>query len=527
VARVTARVTTRADDLFVKLSFGTAVVVILSLLPAGAVAGPGFVDPPRAEPDPGRVWLVPPVDSAVVRRFENPDGPYGPGHRGIDYFAVPGTAVRAAGSGRVTFAGPVGSTTAVTITHRGEMETTYSSLSEVLVGEGDYVTQSEWVGRSGSPHPGVEIDGVSYGRSGGLHFGVKVAGAYVDPLLYLGPLDVSGAVHLAPLVDPGQPRWWGAGSHLDDECRARAELAPSPPAPNDNLVVVVPGIATSTADAPVADVPAVVGYRPEDTYLFSYRGSDGPRLHRPFEAGDSYGDLRAAAGRLATMLIRVARRHPGRDVDLIAHSQGGVVATAMLENALVAWQPGVPRIDHLVTFASPHRGAPIADTVADLESKTFTGGWVLDQMSKWSVGPDPRSRAVANLATDSELITQLAGHDVLFGTQVLSLAAANDVIIPAPRTAYEGGDNAVVPPPGIFGHREILESRSALGLAHAFLGDAGNACKSAWDHWAGIAGGGVEAAHRAVPEIYARIEDRMMARAGKLITAWPGRRGKR
>lgn len=82
-------------------------------------------------------WFIPPVDGVIGRRFEPPGTTWGPGHRGIDYVVAAGTAVRAIGPGTVSFAGRVANTQAVTIVHANGFVSTYSDLSEVLVGAGD------------------------------------------------------------------------------------------------------------------------------------------------------------------------------------------------------------------------------------------------------------------------------------------------------------------------------------------------------------------------------------------------------
>ena len=137
------------------------------------------------------VFLVPPVDGPITDRFVAPTTDYGPGHRGIDYDAAAGTPVRAASPGTVTFAGPVGGRNAITIAHEGDLETTYSFLSEVHVAPGDVVDEGRWLGLVGEAHPG---------EGAGLHFGVRSSGGYIDPELRLGAIDVSAAIYLTPTV---------------------------------------------------------------------------------------------------------------------------------------------------------------------------------------------------------------------------------------------------------------------------------------------------------------------------------------
>ena len=57
---------------------------------------------------------------------------------------------------------------------------------------GDVVRQGQPVARTGGGHTGDLIPN--------LHFGVRLDDAYVDPLAYLAPMDVSALIRLAPLV---------------------------------------------------------------------------------------------------------------------------------------------------------------------------------------------------------------------------------------------------------------------------------------------------------------------------------------
>jgi murein DD-endopeptidase MepM/ murein hydrolase activator NlpD len=132
-----------------------------------------------------------PARGPVIRGFEAPGSPFGPGHRGID-IAVPfGTPVLAPAEGVVTFAGWVAGSRFVTIDHGDGIRTTSSWLSDVGVQRGDPIAEGEVVGRSGHGH--VEV------ATPHLHFGVRIHGEYVDPMLLLGPLSVVGLIRLAPL----------------------------------------------------------------------------------------------------------------------------------------------------------------------------------------------------------------------------------------------------------------------------------------------------------------------------------------
>src|SRR5688500_8071948 len=132
-----------------------------------------------------------PVDGPVIRGFDPPDSPFGSGHRGIDIAAPVGTPVRAATAGTVTFAGPVGGRLFVTVDHGAGLESTYSFLESLADRGGDVVSRRPAIARSGTGHAG-DIVPV-------LHFGVKLADTYVDPLEYLGPVEVWRFIRLAPL----------------------------------------------------------------------------------------------------------------------------------------------------------------------------------------------------------------------------------------------------------------------------------------------------------------------------------------
>lgn len=423
-------------------------------------------------------WLIPPVDGRIFERFDAPDHAYGAGHRGIDFAAEPGTAVRAAAEGVVFFAGESGPFSVVTLVHDGGISTTYSVLAEVSVSLGQRVSQGTWIGRTGMAH----------GRPG-LHFGVKRGDEYVDPEELLGPADLSRAIRLVGEDEPA-----GDGDE-EAACKPPRPLERAVTPPNDNIVVAVAGIGTKTEGGVSADMylygPEYLGYEQDDIYRYSYKGTAGPGFHEPYSRTDSWGDIREAAEELGEQLRDIALAHPGRRVDIVAHSQGGVVARTFLALQAQSFDPTLPPIDHLVTFSSPHRGAPGAGAVGPISS-TLVGDIALDAAS-WAADrgspiPDPKSPAVAQLAPNSELMDELGGESLLFGTRALALGIPFDAVVPADRAEIAEEEYRVVPPHGLENHSGILTSPISRRLAYDFLRDAPSSCTGFWDRWGPASG---------------------------------------
>lgn len=473
--------------------------------------------------------LAPPVDGIIERYFEPPASSYGPGHRGIDYGVQAGTSVRAAGSGRVSWAGPVAGNLAVTIDHGGGLETTYSILSRIDVIEGSRVSEGEFIGLAGSSHKA---------EAGGLHFGVKVEDEYVDPLAHLGPADVSGAIHLAPLLEDVRGELpheltlahEGAGA-LARPCREPAPLVERPAPPNDNIAVAIAGVGSYTDEGTNAKIfepgagPGALGYRKENVFRFSYAGTKGRGLHASYSPDDTWVDIHESALKLRALLIRLRDRFPQADVDLFAHSQGGLVARVMLEYLANSYDPRLPRVEHLVTYGTPHRGSPLAVLPTDLEGTTLTGRFLIDAISDRAEDsraiPDPESESIDQMNPDSEFLQQLASEDVAYGTRVLALAMPHDVIVPADRALYPGKLGRMLSPEGLNGHDSVVASRRGRSIAYSFLRDAPVSCRGNWDEWGATVGGAVGWAQGMIADLYSTLETaglRRAVRAGR----WAG-----
>ncbi|MEU1052595.1 M23 family metallopeptidase [Streptomyces sp. NPDC005876] len=160
--------------------------------------GPGVPVPAVA-----RLWPTG-ARPVVVRGWEPPATPYGPGHRGVDLAAVPGSPVRAVAPGRVAFAGRVAGRGVVSVEPAGTgdppLRTTYEPV-RASVREGAEVTAGEIVGT-------LEPATASHCPDGCLHWGLRRAGAYLDPLALLPPwLLTGGPSRLLPVLGvPLPPR---------------------------------------------------------------------------------------------------------------------------------------------------------------------------------------------------------------------------------------------------------------------------------------------------------------------------------
>ncbi len=148
-------------------------------------------------PDEGdRVTYAPPVVAPVTDPFRPPPQPWLPGNRGIEYATEPGTPVRSAGRGRVTFAGSVAGALHVTVSHPDGIRTSYSFLAAIVVSVGAEVVRGQVLGTTGDR----------------LHVGARRGDTYIDPAslwgatgppwVRLAPLDVGGEVGR-----PGRHGW--------------------------------------------------------------------------------------------------------------------------------------------------------------------------------------------------------------------------------------------------------------------------------------------------------------------------------
>lgn len=100
-------------------------------------------------------------------------------HQGVDIGASTGSAIVAAASGTVvisTYSYSAGNY--VMLSHGGGVYTVYMHCSQLLVSEGQEVTQGQTIAKVGS---------TGYSTGPHLHFGVRSGGKYLNPLNYVSP----------------------------------------------------------------------------------------------------------------------------------------------------------------------------------------------------------------------------------------------------------------------------------------------------------------------------------------------------
>lgn len=140
------------------------------------MSSPAPAPAPMPEPGDADGWRWPlPAPVTVVRGFLVPEHPYGPGHRGADLGAAPGTHIQAARAGVVGFAGWIGDRWVVTIVH-GALRTTYEP-ARPLVHEGDAVAAGTAIGLLEPGHHDCPVPAC-------LHWGVLRGSEYLDPLRF-------------------------------------------------------------------------------------------------------------------------------------------------------------------------------------------------------------------------------------------------------------------------------------------------------------------------------------------------------
>ena len=467
----------------------------------------------------------PPVDAPIVDEFRPPPEPWQRGNRGIDYGTAPGTEVHAAADGTVVFAGDVAGALHVTVLHSDGLRTSYSFLASVEVVRGQRVHLGDVLGVTG----------------GEFHFGVRTPdGAYLDPVAVLDGR-VIPPVRLVPGADEGETPLWeerrsllavvldagadavasATGTSVDiarlaihyaielDAAThaARAAWAAydwwqqslhctdasvAAPTVQSHIVVEVSGLGTASASNSAWELDtATIGYASNDVVRFSYAGGRAPDPSvdhdaypsvpvRDFSSIDSQQALDESATRLAALLSSVSRDRPGVPIDVVAHSQGGVVARLAIERSSASGR--LPdEVSSFVTIGSPHQGAPLATTVTAVGLSGMGDVALANLRGSSATGPlDDRLPAIGQLSETSGVIAEL--HDRPFPDRVrfVTIAASGDLTVPGTAALDPAADARVLVEtpigPSVHGD-QVRDPRVTREVALAVAG-MGPTCRS-------------------------------------------------
>lgn len=208
-----------------------------------------------------------------------------------------------------------------------------------------------------------------------------------------------------------------------------------------------------------------LGYHRREVGWFSYAADGG--AYRPV---DTYRDLLDQARNLRTQLRAFAVRHPGREVDLIAHSQGGVVVDAFLAYLYDPADPSLPPLGNVLTMSSPHRGATIARVAAEVGSGP-NGRLLLRTGSEVTDGamPPVDGASTRQLDPDGDFMRRLRDRPFPGMLDVTSLGATDDVVVDQLATERRGARSVIVNPAGAGDHSAIVHDPQSLRAARLAL----------------------------------------------------------
>lgn len=272
---------------------------------------------------------------------------------------------------------------------------------------------------------------------------------------------------------------------LEDQRDCTPVDVPAPTAPGrGRIAVLVAGLNSSGGGGAVTRIDtAALGYEPGMVAQYSYAGGQAPGdrtvdgiATNDYGVRDTHQDIRRSGDHLRRLLQDIARTHPGIPVDLIAHSQGGLVVRAALTGA-DHWDPSMPAITNVVTLGTPHHGAVLA-TLANVIGVDGRVARLYDRLEALGA---PTGRSTQQLASSSHLIEELNEVGLPAGANVTSIAASGDLLVDAQMSAIDDATNVVVPVTGaVYGDsaHDALPSApvTARELALA-LGGRGPTCR--------------------------------------------------
>ena len=506
---------------------GLCILLVLAQISTALI----WTNAPSARAASTPVEYQPPSDAEIVDRFRPPPKPWMAGNRGIDYGTSAGAQVGASADGRVIFAGEVGGALHVTIEHADGLRTSSSFLASLTVAAGDQVRAGDVIGIAGGPfHFGVRAQDDTYldpeallagllqprarlvpGTDQGLEsLGARERRTLLDVFLDTGAaalsvtsawtsqttalvahylIELNPTTHALRTVD-AFAKW------LHDQETCTPPETQVPVRQSRRIVVLVSGLGTSSDANTAWEVDTKsLGYADGDVVRYSYQGGQAPRvdadqsdnlrtvsshpLHaiatRPFDSLDSQQSVGTSADRLSALLQSVAAAQPGMPIDVVAHSQGGVVARlAVQRSGATGRLPS--EVDTLVTLSSPQQGAPLATGVVAL-GESPGGAAALSRVRAAGAADELTNHlpAISDLAETSPIIDELHQRPMPEGVRFVTIGGSGDLVVPGSAAIDQTADASIILPTDIGkeAHGTLASNPAAtreIGLAVAGLG---------------------------------------------------------
>ena len=476
---------------------GVVVAVVVAVLvvafPA-PVNGSGFV-----------VDYQPPTEAPIVDRYRPPPKPWMAGNRGVDFGTDAGAPITASADGRVIFADQVGGELHVTIEHVDGLRTSYSFLASLTVTAGDRVRVGDVIAiagglfhfgvrnpegeyldpealLSGSLRPQVRlVPGTDQGldqlraqeRRSLLDVFLDTGAAALEATASWSTTTSSLVAHYIVERSPSTHslRMFAAIKRWADAQSTCTPPSKSPlPLQSRRLVVVVSGLGTSSESNTAWEISTrSLGYADQDVIRYSYAGGQAPRGDdggaesvqqidaqpfdvipmRSFDALDSQQSVGVSADRLAALLQSVSAAQPGVPIDVIAHSQGGVVARLAIERA--GAEGRLPNdVETLVTVSSPQQGAPLATGVVAL-GDTPGGTAALSQVRAAGLADELNHRlpAIGDLSETSAIITEMQDRPMPDGVRFVTIGGSGDLVVPGSSAIDADADASIILPTSV------------------------------------------------------------------------------
>ena len=303
---------------------------------------------------------------------------------------------------------------------------------------------------------------------------------------------------------------------------ALSKGAPRPPPPNDNILVAVAGIGSSTSEGPDGIKASAsvyegdweqMGYKKGSVYHFSYKGienrasNDEYALHAAYPKEETYKSIVLSARLLDRQIREIHRRYPDKKIDIVAHSQGGLVAQEYITRLYSPKSEIGLDISHFVSISTPHQGADAAQLNARL-SDNDAGRQALaklEAVSQKMGWPPPSSQSAREMAEGSPFIRRLDADWDPTKVPTTTIGASYDLIVTAQHTRLKAASHYTsqidpqmgLPVPTLESHGKIVNSMATKQIIYNTLADTPSACTGFRDFKADFISG----------ETISRVED--------------------